>query len=82
MSFELQMHSAGLVQITPLNMTNGMGSVILTHSSFRVVCRAGWLENEPARVTGRMEVRPAAELGPIILCLDTSASMKVRGLGL
>ena len=43
-----------------------------------VLRHAGWLENEPARVTGRMEVRPAAELGPIILCLDTSASMKVR----
>ena len=33
---------------------------------------AGWLDNEPSRVTGRLEVRPAAELGPIIVCLDTS----------
>ncbi len=24
----------------------------------------------------RMEIRPAAELGPIILCLDTSGSMR------
>jgi hypothetical protein len=34
--------------------------------------RAGWVEDEPSRATGRMEVRPAAELGPIIVCLDTS----------
>ncbi|EFJ49849.1 hypothetical protein VOLCADRAFT_120690 [Volvox carteri f. nagariensis] len=38
--------------------------------------RTGWLDNEPARVTSRMEIRPAAELGPIILCLDTSGSMR------
>ena len=37
--------------------------------------RTGWLEGEPARTTGRQEVRPAAELGPIIVCLDTSGSM-------
>lgn len=37
--------------------------------------RTGWLEGEPARTTDRLEVRPAAELGPIIVCLDTSASM-------
>ena len=36
------------------------------------VVSAGWLDNEPSRVTGRLEVRPAAELGPIIVCLDTS----------
>jgi hypothetical protein len=34
--------------------------------------REGWVEDEPARLTGRLEVRPAAELGPIIVCLDTS----------
>lgn len=34
--------------------------------------RTGWLDDTPARMTGRMEIRPAAELGPIILCLDTS----------
>lgn len=38
--------------------------------------RAGWLEDEPSRATGRTEIRPAAELGPIILCLDTSGSMR------
>ena len=38
--------------------------------------RAGWLDDTPARATGRLEVRPAAELGPIILCLDTSGSMR------
>lgn len=38
--------------------------------------RTGWVDDEPARVTGRMEIRPAAELGPIILCLDTSGSMR------
>lgn len=38
--------------------------------------RAGWVDDEPARVTGRREVRPAAELGPIIVCLDTSGSMR------
>lgn len=37
--------------------------------------RTGWVEDEPARLTGRLEVRPAAELGPIIVCLDTSGSM-------
>ena len=37
--------------------------------------RTGWLDGEPARATGRMEIRPAAELGPIIVCLDTSGSM-------
>ena len=37
--------------------------------------RTGWLEGEPARATGRLEIRPAAELGPIIVCLDTSGSM-------
>ncbi|DBA84260.1 TPA: hypothetical protein ACH3X2_006318 [Trebouxia sp. C0005] len=37
--------------------------------------RTGWVDNEPSRVTGRLEVRPAAELGPIIVCLDTSGSM-------
>jgi Mg-chelatase subunit ChlD len=38
--------------------------------------RTGWVEDEPVRVTGRMEIRPAAELGPIIVCLDTSGSMQ------
>jgi hypothetical protein len=42
---------------------------------------SGWLEDEPARVTDRMEIRPAAEMGPIILCLDTSGSMQVRNCG-
>eukprot|EP01025_Chloroclados_australasicus_P035095 TRINITY_DN3582_c1_g1_i7.p1 TRINITY_DN3582_c1_g1~~TRINITY_DN3582_c1_g1_i7.p1 ORF type:complete len:684 (-),score=104.20 TRINITY_DN3582_c1_g1_i7:184-2196(-) len=37
--------------------------------------RTGWVDDEPARVTGRMEIRPAAEQGPIIVCLDTSGSM-------
>jgi uncharacterized protein with von Willebrand factor type A (vWA) domain len=37
--------------------------------------RTGWLEDQPCRPTGRMEIRPAAELGPVIVCLDTSASM-------
>ena len=40
---------------------------------------AGWLEDQPAVITDRMEIRPAAELGPIILCLDTSGSMSVSG---
>lgn len=35
------------------------------------VC-VGWLEDQPSRMTGRMEIRPAAEQGPIIVCLDTS----------
>ena len=37
--------------------------------------RTGWSENEPSRVTDRLELRPAAEMGPIIVCLDTSGSM-------
>lgn len=37
--------------------------------------RTGWVENEPTRVTDRLELRPASEMGPIIVCLDTSASM-------
>ena len=36
--------------------------------------RVGWAE-EPAVTTEGMEIRPAAECGPIILCLDTSGSM-------
>jgi len=36
---------------------------------------AGWVDDEPSRVTGRLEVRPAAELGPIIVCLDTSGRL-------
>ena len=36
--------------------------------------REGWVDDEAARLTGRMEVRPAAELGPIIVCLDTSGA--------
>ncbi len=38
-------------------------------------CRTGWLEDEPCKPTGRLEYRPAAELGPVIVCLDTSGSM-------
>lgn len=38
--------------------------------------RCGWLDDTPSRLTGRQEVRPAAEMGPIILCLDTSGSMR------
>ena len=37
--------------------------------------RSGWVDDEPSKLTGRMEMRPAAELGPIIVCLDTSGSM-------
>jgi len=37
--------------------------------------RAGWVDDQPSRVTGRLELRPASEMGPIIVCLDTSASM-------
>lgn len=36
----------------------------------------GWLEEVPSVVTHRNEIRPAAELGPIIVCLDTSGSMR------
>lgn len=42
--------------------------------------REGWVEDEPARLTGRLEVRPAAELGPIIVCLDTSGACRLSGL--
>eukprot|EP00967_Tisochrysis_lutea_P009133 scaffold10847_cov17-Tisochrysis_lutea.AAC.1 len=50
---------------------------ILLLATARMLSRR-WLDDEPARITGRMEIRPAAELGPIILCLDTSGSMKFR----
>jgi hypothetical protein len=43
--------------------------------------REGWVEGEPARLTGRMEVRPAAELGPIIVCLDTSGRWRGGWVG-
>jgi uncharacterized protein with von Willebrand factor type A (vWA) domain len=36
--------------------------------------RVGW-SDEAARTRSGMEVRPAAECGPILLCLDTSGSM-------
>lgn len=37
--------------------------------------RDGWLDDPLTRPTSRLEVRPAAEDGPLILCLDTSGSM-------
>jgi len=40
--------------------------------------RSGWLEDVPSRVTDHFEIRPAAEQGPIIVCLDTSGSMRGR----
>lgn len=50
---------------------------MMPHARYSLyVLSPGWLDNEPARVTSRMEIRPAAELGPIILCLDTSGSMR------
>lgn len=51
-------------------------SHVSTHAVCNVLCAtvAGWVDNEPSRVTGRLEVRPAAELGPIIVCLDTSGT--------
>eukprot|EP00929_Paragymnodinium_shiwhaense_P043597 TRINITY_DN22410_c0_g2_i3.p1 TRINITY_DN22410_c0_g2~~TRINITY_DN22410_c0_g2_i3.p1 ORF type:complete len:1399 (-),score=279.90 TRINITY_DN22410_c0_g2_i3:463-4191(-) len=36
--------------------------------------RSSWFEDD-ARPTGKMELRPAGEAGPLILCLDTSGSM-------
>ena len=36
--------------------------------------RVGWVDT-PAVTTHGMEVRPAAECGPILVCLDTSGSM-------
>ena len=41
---------------------------------------AGWLQGEPTRVTARMEIRPAAEMGPIICCLDTSGAPCARSM--
>ena len=43
------------------------------------VVAAGWLDGEPSKLTGRFEIRPAAEQGPIIVCLDTSgAALDIR----
>lgn len=36
--------------------------------------RSGWLE-DTTTVTKHTEIRPSAEMGPIICCLDTSGSM-------
>ncbi|GMH32818.1 hypothetical protein BSKO_00652 [Bryopsis sp. KO-2023] len=36
---------------------------------------SGWLDDQPSKVLQRTEFRPAAEQGPIIVCLDTSSSM-------
>ena len=36
--------------------------------------RSGWME-DTTRVTKHSEIRPSAEMGPIICCLDTSGSM-------
>ena len=36
--------------------------------------RSGWLEDS-SRTTSHYEIRPSAEMGPIICCLDTSGSM-------
>ncbi|KAK9864590.1 hypothetical protein WJX84_001144 [Apatococcus fuscideae] len=38
--------------------------------------QTGWLNGEPAKPTGRQEMRPAVKAGPIIICLDTSGSMQ------
>lgn len=38
--------------------------------------RCGWADDLPTRVLTRQELRPAAEQGPILLCLDTSGSMQ------
>ena len=43
---------------------------------------AGWLQGEPTRVTSRMEIRPAAEMGPIICCLDTSGAASAGSIQL
>ena len=58
----------------PLNLISHAGPCAeMAYSLIRSeLCFAGWLDNEPSKVTGRLEVRPAAELGPIIVCLDTS----------
>lgn len=37
--------------------------------------RVGWMDDEDSNVLERMEIRPSGVQGPIILCLDTSASM-------
>ena len=37
--------------------------------------RVGWMEDEPSNVLEVLEIRPSGVQGPIILCLDTSASM-------
>mmetsp|Transcript_7823 Transcript_7823/g.20076 ORF Transcript_7823/g.20076 Transcript_7823/m.20076 type:complete len:161 (-) Transcript_7823:250-732(-) len=37
--------------------------------------RVGWMEDEPSNVLDVMEIRPSGVQGPIILCLDTSASL-------
>ena len=37
--------------------------------------RSSWSEEEAKTLSGT-EIRPAAEQGPIILCIDTSASMR------
>ena len=51
--------------------------LLLSFSYTYLPLRSSWMEDEAVTVSG-FEVRPAAEMGPIILCIDTSASM--RGL--
>lgn len=40
--------------------------------------RTGWVDDEPARLTGRLEIRPAAELGPIIGIPEELRSLSMR----
>ena len=37
--------------------------------------RVGWMDEEQSNVLDRLEIRPSGLQGPLILCLDTSASM-------
>ena len=67
-----QLSGSSYKQLNAEPSTLPLNSAQLICLDIRNARRAGWLEDQPSRVTGRMEIRPAAEQGPIIVCLDTS----------
>jgi len=68
MPSEMSLLASGLPQARLLHFARRVERTLLSYE------RVGWSE-ETAVTTDGFETRPAAECGPIIVCLDTSGSM-------
>ena len=68
MPSEMSLLASGLPQARLLHFARRAERTLLSYE------RVGWSE-EPAVTVDGFETRPAAECGPIIVCLDTSGSM-------